>query len=119
MRRLRQLGHFASMAVRVLKEIARAGKRTRRPPVRRAPEDAPQAHATAPVGAMTQQPKVENRTAEDLGIHLPGPSIWPIVLALGITLILFGVVTDLLFSALGGLIIVGSLGGWIGELRHE
>jgi Cytochrome c oxidase subunit IV len=51
-------------------------------------------------------------------IHLPHPSVWPIVLAAGIALLLFGVVTSLAFSAVGAIMIVVALAGWIGELRH-
>ena len=52
-------------------------------------------------------------------IHLPAPSIWPVVLAAGITLLLFGVVTSLAFSVTGALLVIRALVGWIGELRHE
>ena len=51
-------------------------------------------------------------------IHLPEPSVWPVVCAAGITLLLFGVVTSYAFSALGALLMVVSLAGWIAELRH-
>ena len=52
-------------------------------------------------------------------IHIPKPSIWPAVCGIGIALVGFGVVTSLLFSAVGLLVIAWSLGGWIGELRHD
>jgi hypothetical protein len=45
-------------------------------------------------------------------------SIWPAALAAGFALLLFGLVTSLAFSAAGGLMMLGALGGWIGELRH-
>jgi hypothetical protein len=51
-------------------------------------------------------------------IHLPSPSIWPLILAAGITLLLFGIPTNYLFSLVGTILIVGGLAGWIGELRH-
>ena len=47
---------------------------------------------------------------------LPERSVWPIVLAGGIALLLFGVVTSLSFSVLGALLIAGALRGWVGEL---
>ncbi len=53
------------------------------------------------------------------GVHLPAPSIWPVVLAAGITLLLFGVVTSLAFSVAGALLAIVALAGWIGELRRE
>ena len=52
-------------------------------------------------------------------IHLPGPTIWPVVCAAGVTLLAFGVVTHLAFSVVGLLVIARALGGWIGELRDE
>jgi hypothetical protein len=52
------------------------------------------------------------------GVHLPHPSIWPMVLGAGITLLLFGVVTSYAFIAIGVLLILGAVGGWIGDLLH-
>ncbi len=46
-------------------------------------------------------------------VHLPDPSIWPIVIALGIALLINGVVLGLPV-ALGGLLILAlGIGGWI------
>ena len=63
-----------------------------------------------------------NETDEDPGvgkeIDLPHPSVWPIVLAAGIALLLFGVVTSFAFSVVGAVMIAGALAGWFGELRH-
>ncbi len=50
--------------------------------------------------------------------HLPERSIWPVVLAGGISLLLFGVVTSLSFSVVGAVLIVGALTGWMGDLVH-
>ena len=52
-------------------------------------------------------------------VHLPSPSIWPAVCAAGITLVLFGILTSLVLSAVGALLIALALAGWIRELRHE
>ncbi len=52
-------------------------------------------------------------------VHLPAPSIWPLVCAAGITLLAFGVVTHLAFSVFGLLLTVRALGGWIEEMRYE
>jgi hypothetical protein len=49
---------------------------------------------------------------------LPETSVWPVVLAGGMALLLFGVVTSLSFSVLGALLIAGALKGWIGDLLH-
>ncbi len=49
---------------------------------------------------------------------IPGPTIWPAVVAAGITLLGMGLVTYNVFS-IGGLAVFAlGLGGWIGELRH-
>ena len=45
-------------------------------------------------------------------------SIWPVVCAGGIALLAFGVLTSLLFSAAGALLLVCALVGWVAELRH-
>jgi hypothetical protein len=52
-------------------------------------------------------------------IHLPSASVWPCVCAGGITLVLFGILTSWVLSAVGALLIALALAGWIGELRHE
>jgi hypothetical protein len=49
---------------------------------------------------------------------LPETSVWPVVLAGGMALLLFGVVTSLSFSAVGALLIVAALKGWICDLLH-
>ena len=45
-------------------------------------------------------------------------SIWPIACAGGLALLAFGVLTSLLFSAAGALLLVWALVGWIAEMRH-
>jgi hypothetical protein len=52
------------------------------------------------------------------GVHLPRPSVWPMVLGGGLSLVLFGVVTSYAFIAIGVLLILGALAGWIGDLLH-
>jgi hypothetical protein len=50
---------------------------------------------------------------------IPGPTIWPAVLAVGITLLGMGLITTGVF-VIGGLALFAlGLGGWIGELRDE
>ena len=51
--------------------------------------------------------------------HLAGPTYWPAVMALGITMMLWGVVTAVLISLAGLALFVLALAGWIGELLHE
>ncbi len=52
-------------------------------------------------------------------VHLPSPSAWPFVLGGGVTLLAFGVLTNVVFSVVGLVLMVVSIGGWIQELRYE
>ena len=58
-------------------------------------------------------------------VEMPRATAWPIVLALGITLLGAGLVTSLALSVVGAVLFVFGLGGWIGQLlpgrghRHE
>ena len=51
--------------------------------------------------------------------ELPKASIWPFVLGLGITLLLFGVVSSLSFSVAGLITLAAAIIGWIKELADE
>jgi hypothetical protein len=51
-------------------------------------------------------------------VHLPAPSVWPVVVGAGVSLGAFGVVTTYALSALGVVLLAWGLSGWIGELRH-
>ena len=53
-------------------------------------------------------------------IQLPSPTAWPMVLALGIALVLTGMVTSSIVSMLGGLIALAGMVGWFRQvLPHE
>lgn len=53
-------------------------------------------------------------------IQLPAPTAWPILLALGLTLVFASFVTSLAIGILGGLIAITSVVGWFREvLPHE
>lgn len=52
-------------------------------------------------------------------IHLPGPSWWPLTLAIGLALLLTGLVISLVMVALGALIGLASLGFWVRDARRE
>ncbi len=51
--------------------------------------------------------------------NIPHPTYWPIVLALGITLIFWGFVTYYLISILGVILLIIAMVGWIAILRSE
>jgi hypothetical protein len=52
-------------------------------------------------------------------IHLPGPSILPLLTAVGITLALVGVTTFIEFTVVGVILTIGCLVRWIKDTRRE
>jgi hypothetical protein len=52
-------------------------------------------------------------------IHLPPPSIWPPVLALGIALILTGLIVNMVALIAGAIIAVTATALWIRDARRE
>ena len=52
-------------------------------------------------------------------IHLPGPSILPVLTAVGITLALVGVTTFIEFTVAGVILTVGCVWRWIKDTRRE
>ena len=51
-------------------------------------------------------------------IHLPPPSYWPIVLAFGMTLLGVGMVSTIIVSIVGVIVMVVSVAGWTMENRR-
>ena len=52
-------------------------------------------------------------------IHLPGPSVLPVLTAVGITLALVGVTTFIELTVVGGLLTIGCVVRWIKDTRRE
>ena len=52
-------------------------------------------------------------------VHLPDPSFLPVVVALGTTIILVGVVLTWIVAAIGAIITLWALAKWIGAARRE
>ena len=50
---------------------------------------------------------------------LPKPSVWPVTLALGVTLLSFGIVTHWIMSLVGFSLFLLAAGGWVGDLRND
>jgi cytochrome c oxidase subunit 1 len=50
-----------------------------------------------------------------VGVHLPSPSFWPLVLAIGMPLIGYGIIFNLWLCVLGGLLSGGAIYAWILE----
>ena len=62
----------------------------------------------AETAAVAQKGDAEN-------VHLPSPSYWPIVLAAGLPFLGYGVIFNLAWAVLGGVIIVAGIWGWVME----
>jgi hypothetical protein len=50
---------------------------------------------------------------------IPPPTIWPAALALGTMCFAWGAIASPIILLVGLALFVVSLGGWIGEIRHE
>ncbi|MDT0641808.1 hypothetical protein RM553_03085 [Zunongwangia sp. F363] len=51
--------------------------------------------------------------------NLPEPTYWPFLLAFGTMLIFWGFLSNIVVSAIGAVIFIVSLGGWITDLYKE
>src|SRR5271155_3460130 len=58
----------------------------------------------------------ENSGVSDEVVHLPAPTAWPVVLALGLTFAFAGLVTNVGISILGAVLIVAGCVGWFGQV---
>jgi hypothetical protein len=52
-------------------------------------------------------------------IHIPGPSLQPLLLTVGITTALIGVTTALFLVIAGGILAIGTLLVWVRDARRE
>ena len=52
-------------------------------------------------------------------IHLPGPSIIPLLTAVGVTLLLVGITTFIELTVIGGIITVACVARWIKDTVRE
>ncbi len=52
-------------------------------------------------------------------MELPEPTYWPAVLAFGIVLFAWGIVTSYIIIGVGLIVFAVAVAGWIGDLRHE
>jgi len=49
----------------------------------------------------------------------PEPCVWPVTLALAITLLVWGLVTSLIITGVGLTLFAVAIAGWIRAIRHE
>lgn len=66
--------------------------------------------AVAPAANITFTPEDEGI---DLHVHLPDPSIWPIIIALGISTMVVGIIVHLAVIFTGVAVFALGIGGWI------
>ena len=52
-------------------------------------------------------------------IHLPGPTVLPVLTAVGVTLLLVGITTFIELTIAGALLTLYAVGRWIREARGE
>jgi hypothetical protein len=62
-----------------------------------------------------QESQAHNGISDEV-VQLPTPTAWPLVLALGLTFGLAGLVTNVGISILGGVLIVAGCVGWFGQV---
>ena len=64
-------------------------------------------------------PQEDSEWAEPLPAEIPPPTYAPALLALGIVLLLWGLIAGWMVSAVGGLVSAVALAYWIQELLYE
>ena len=65
------------------------------------------------------EPEPASHTESHEAFHLPPPSIWPAVLALGIALLLTGLVLNLVLLIAGVVLAVIATALWVRDARRE
>ena len=71
------------------------------------------------IGATHEQGTMHDHAAPTGSVQLPAPTAWPMVLALGISLILAGLLTHWALSLLGLLMTVPAIVGWFFQVLPE
>ena len=72
-----------------------------------------------PEAPRTTEAALPQVAAEAQAFHLPGPSIWPLLLAVGIVLSLLATVVHFALAAVGVPLVVLSLAGWVREALRQ
>ena len=77
-------------------------------------EEDPETGAVRKV-ATAEEILAEQEANADQHIHMPSPSYWPILLALGLPIVAYGVIFSLILAVLGGVIVLLGMFGWVLE----
>jgi hypothetical protein len=85
--------------------------------------------ASLPVQAVVREATVSQEvtvTEEDLPPGwttprdiVPAPTYWPVIAALAVSLVGFGLATTIIISGVGVILFGVALAGWIGDIRRE
>jgi hypothetical protein len=86
---------------------------------RPSPASTPVAQVPSPAAELAAAEPSDPTAEGTEHIHLPPPTIWPVVTAFGVAFAGLGLVSNLMLSIAGLLIMVYGLASWVQELRHE
>jgi Cytochrome c oxidase subunit IV len=64
-------------------------------------------------------PQADDQEDAHGAFHLPPPSIWPVVLALGIAILLTGLILNLVIVLVGAIVVIAALALWVRDARRE
>jgi len=65
------------------------------------------------------EPQQDPHDGPHQAFHLPPPSIWPPVLAVGIALLLTGLIINLVVIVIGAVVSVAATALWVRDARRE
>jgi hypothetical protein len=65
------------------------------------------------------EPQQDPHAGPHQAFHLPPPSIWPPVLAVGIALLLTGLIINLVVIIIGAVLSVAATALWVRDARRE
>lgn len=82
------------------------------------PHDARAAHGEHSAHGHGEEVELRPGWSRPKPEHVPHPTYWPAVLALGVTFLAWGLITSYVISAVGLVLFGLALGGWIWEMRH-
>jgi hypothetical protein len=68
---------------------------------------------------MSPAPESKPNHGDGAAPGVPPPTLWPAALALAVTLMLWGLASSLIVTAVGLGLFAASIAGWIAEIRHE
>ncbi len=118
MRWLRRLGRVVTVLFTLGGVVASAGALTWRQRHHAERQSAPRSAPEPAEPATVADIQPEEIHVEGVEIHIPAPSVWPVILAFGLMLVFFGVVTNLGFAIVGGVLLIWAVGGWLKELHR-